>query len=339
MNEEAKLAKRSCRGWGVLTFLMAFMALIGVAVLAWQPLLMRLGLASVDASEASLTTLTQQVSDQQQGLDATREELHNLKQQVVRLNQNANPSQSTWALSEVDYLLRLTQLKMAFFPDQTIITHMLTTATRRLQSLNDSDAIALSHKIEQINADINRNPGPDLQELFKQFKILTQLSTDLAMPLAPVQPNTDEEHNNASHQADTQPQSADNGRSKSQQWVQNVWHALKHIVVVRAVQETQVGYLPEEAPIAARQVQLLLAQARWAALSQHRTVYDSTLSELQNLVNATYDQKAQATQSFVQALTALQHMPVAQEWPDLTPVLHQLERLELQHTQTPGEPL
>ena len=278
-----------------------------------------------------LSAVQQQQAVAQQQATTRSQMLEAQQQQLFHLSQRRGAHQDIWILNEVDYLLRLCWLNMVFEPDHKKVVTLLELAEQRLAHVAQPEAMTIRQQLKQIVNQVRAHPGPDLAKLFVTLKALAKDSQNLeSLTDTPVTKIAD----TTSVAADEVATEVPSWRSQVKHYAQMTWHALGQIVVVRRVKPELPLLLPDEQQSVHQRIQLLLEQARWAALQQHPVVYQATLKEISHYVDSYFLADTKATQQFKVRLSELMQVVVRPEWPSLKPVLRNVRHLEHHSTTT-----
>ena len=307
---------------GSLAFMLALVSLAGVMWLLWQQYYLKTNQNSQVSQR--IQNLQRNVTDTQQQLNTMRQTLDAQQQQVFRLSQGSGQQQDAWVLNDVDYLLHLCLLKMVFEPDQKTVIALLDLAQHRLKPLATSEAVNIRKQIVAAVDEVQANPGPDLIQLFIQFKKLTKNSVNL--PLIKVEHYVASTISGATEEALTTESQTWLARTKS--YAKKAWDTLQHVIVVRRVKDDSPLFLPNEQQLAKQQIQNLLEQARWAAIQQQQDLYDMALKEIQQYLTTYFKQDADETQQFKTKITELSTVIVKPHWPNLKAIMQDLKAYE-----------
>jgi uroporphyrin-3 C-methyltransferase len=237
-----------------------------------------------------------------------------MQTQVSTLANRITNNQRTFTASEITYLVKMANLRLATQHDLTSALILLKQANQEVNALNAPEMENFREALVKNISDLQAITPVDIQSLSAQ---LTQLQTDvpkLSILVAP-KPNTSILENTP-HQA-------------QKKWWDRAWDniraSLKQLVVITHQSEDIPAMMtPEQQIYLQENLQLLIMQAQWAALNHNNDLYQSSLNQAKDWVNKYYVQNSANTQAFLKSLDTLLAINLSPNYPDILQSLNLL---------------
>lgn len=267
-----------------------------------------------------VSSLQIQIQNMQKNLDQFRQATIDWQAQVQQkiASQPMAADQSSWTLSEVNYLVQLANYQVTFSKDVMTAITLLQTADQRLASLSNPNFNQVRTVLAAALAALQAVPKVDTAGLLARINALQIQATQLPLlvPTSIVMPKEDSQK--------TQPSTKSDWRMS----LKKSWESLQKLIVIRHHDQPIAPLLPQEQQIYLQQnLQLLLQQAQWAVLQRQETVYQSSLQQARMWVATYFTGNAAATQAMLQAIQELQQINVQPKTPDISNVLQVLQRV------------
>lgn len=250
-------------------------------------------------NQTAISSLKDQLTDTQNQFQQQQTLLNQLQQQTIG-------KQDSWVLAEVNYLVNQANYHVRFDRDIEAAIALLQTADQRLAGLDDPKLLDLRQSLAHAITDLQAVPKVDLPGILLRLTTLQEkiVQLPLRIPVA------------MSEKTIT--------KSTPLNWqeaLQNSWHTLKQLIVVRRIDQPVMPLLSVEQQVYLQQnVQILLQQAAFTALRNQNVVYQNSLNQALDLIQRYYAPDSPITQAVVQSLHELQAIDVAPQLPDLTDV-------------------
>jgi uroporphyrin-III C-methyltransferase len=227
-------------------------------------------------------------------------------------------------------LLYLAYYSLFYLQDNPNAITALTVANQQLKDITTHgvEVENLRRLLTETLTQLQTTPALDLTAILAQLNTLqTQIMT---LPLRTPHP----EINNTTQ---TIASEKSNETPASASWLENLRHSLqnfKQLVVIRHLDQPLEPLLPEEQTrLLQYHLQLSLQQTQWALLHTNATVYRTSLTTLQNLIERYFDTSAQVTQNTLNIIEQLTKVTISTPKLDFDPLLSALDALE-SHLQT-----
>ena len=242
-----------------------------------------------------------------------QEQLNQIQAQQQRLGQRVDKvlgaSREAWRLAEAEHLLRLAMVRLTAMQDVASAEVLLSEADSILYQQDDPAAFAAREKLVASLEALRSLPNIDRTGLFLQ---LAALRGQLA-ELKTVRP---EFATGAEVSTSTLDSWWQRGLDEASRYVQIDFGNTESVQPILAGQSlTQVRLA----------LTLSLEQAQWAVLNANEAVYQQSLEQAVELINACFDTDNLSTAALRDRLQKLAQQPVSAELPDLAPALQALQ--------------
>jgi uroporphyrin-3 C-methyltransferase len=200
-----------------------------------------------------------------------------------------------WHVAEAQYLVKLANDHLQFSHDVNLALILLQQADATLQNSQDPNLLDIRKAVAADVANLQNLPSVDVTALYTRVTALDAEVDQLPLPKSPLK--TDE--------------NAPIVVAKDLPWwkagMEYAWQGLNKIVIVRKnVNGVLPLVLPEEKMFLYQNLHAQLEDVIWSILQRNQTIYQASLARLMAWIPLYFDQDAQATKTFVQALVELQ---------------------------------
>ncbi len=314
--------------WWTLVVIMAAMGAAGAGWIFWErfqhtdPASQQSANVSVQLADidARLDELAQEgrrtassVGDLRNELRATADQLQSLGQRMRRelaqLRDSGPPSERDWRLAEVEYLLRIANIRLRMERDAPAALRLLQSADDLLAELDDYSLLDVRAAIADDIASINALPGLDVNGLFLRLQALK--NSIPGMPLAAVSYGIAPEPD----APETEPTIA-----------MRVLKELTGAITVRTDLDRPAQPLlsADEAWYLEQNLRLMLEQAQIALLRASDPLYHESLHSARDWIRAYFDTDAASVQAALASIETLDAPRLTDELPDISGSLNRL---------------
>lgn len=330
--DASRLAPKGKFGLLVALFLwfILLVVVVGLAFFGWQQLsLLKLQFArnAQDLSQVPVVqaSFNQQIQSLNQIINQQEKQLSAAQDNLARVNSLVTNNQTGWLIIEAQHLLQLANLSLKFEHNIPVSLTLLTLADQRLFMIGDP-ALADVRELLSANMVALRAMTPlDQDGLYLKLDALRKETIQLPMINKDYVPKRDE-NMLASIKNGTNPSVWQRSRT-------TIVQALSKILIIRHRSVPLQPLLePNQENILKQNLYWLYSQAQWAVLHQDKAVYQSSLTQLTQLIN-TYFQLNPEVQSILQSINELQKIEVNAVMPDLNPTLVAMQNYTKTHQQ------
>lgn len=301
-------------------------AVIAVIIAAGAIVLALLHWQTVSTSKAGVTQKLQQMHtaiDNKRvqnlaGIQTLKNQIHQLQQRVQSNQENVSKAlklaygkRTQRALSEISYLIHLSNLHLNIGHDVNTSQQLLKAAYKRLQQLNDPSLFALK---QSMNSDINKlenAPKFDVAKLILQLQSLNQQIQNL-----PVLPK----HFFPKDAPSTQT-TLTKTDVKKLPWYKQLWHnlsGLKQLVIVSHTGKSAIPLItPEQQLFLKQNIQSKIMQAQWAVLHHDAKLYQSSLTRVKDWM-IKYFHESTETKKVLESVNKLTSINITPKYPDIS---------------------
>lgn len=245
--------------------------------------------------EASVTTLRQQQQD--------------LTNSVTKIYDSLDRSIDSWALEEVEQLLRMANHRVSLEGDAANALIALELADKRLAELGNPEFLDVRRLIAEEITQLRSTKQVDLPGLALRLSTLAANVSELPLVSEPVRPV-------AAANGETTPASSDNA------WVeagQALLADLQSLVRIQNVTETAKPLLmPEQRYFLVANLRLMLSGAQMAVLRTDTQTFKSNLGQATQWLTEYFDRDDQAVQSMLSELEDMSGQDLTPERPNIT---------------------
>ena len=255
--------------------------------------------------EASVATLRQQ-----------QEELTN---SVTKIYDSLDRSIDSWALEEVEQLLRMANHRVSLEGDAANALIALELADKRLAELGNPEFLEVRRLIAEEMTLLNATAQVDLPGLALRLSTLAANLSDLPLVSEPIRPT-------AAESGEPAPANSDNA------WVeagQALLADLKGLVRIQNVTEAAKPLLtPEQRYFLVANLRLMLSGAQLAVLRSDNQTFKSNLSQAIQWLSEYFDTDDQAVQSALKELEEMSSQNLTPERPKITGSVVELQGIK-----------
>ncbi len=307
------------RGIAYFSLLLALLALAAAGYL-WTQNKAVVVKESTDSQHVSAT-----VADIQQAVQKQQNILQQQQAFIQKAQQQEGQKKRSWILAEVEYLVRLANFNLVFAGSPQVAEKLLITADKRVANLHDPSLVSVRQGLAQDLTQLRALPDLDLEGLLLQIDALSNQIQALPIVTATSeQQPKDKQHSKKKHHHHHHIDNWKKGLKES-------WNKLKNIVVVQYHNKPVGPFLsPQGRAYLDQHLQLLLAQAQWAALHKKNALYHESLEQAISWVNNAYVSTSSKTQAMVSALQKMAQVNVDPPLPDLSKTLQAVQVAEQQ---------
>lgn len=231
--------------------------------------------------------------------------LAQVKQQVQSLNQN---QPSDWLLHEAEYLIRVASRTLWLEKDTTAAIGLLVDAEQRIQELNDPQYLPLRQIIQQDIASLQLLPKLNTDEVILKLMALdTQLSM-LPFPKIEKPKNTNQSANN-------------NVTDNASDWRENIAKVWKRFISDYITVSYRTGNVeplmsPNFQQNLRENLSLKIQTAIWSARKADKSLYLSSLNDIQSWLVKYFDMEDKINQNFSQAIELIKTKTIDVDYPN-----------------------
>jgi uroporphyrin-3 C-methyltransferase len=239
-----------------------------------------------------------------------------LNQQVSGLADRLSSNQRTYKVSEIDYLVKMANLRLSTQHDVTSALILMKQANQEINALNDPQMETFREVLVKNITDLQAITPIDMVGLSDKLTQLQNNVPTLSILVAP-KPNTSILENTP-HQA-------------QKKWWDRAWDniraSLKQLVVITHQSEDIPAMMtPDQQIYLQENLQLLIMQAQWSAFNHNNALYQSSLKQAKDWVNKYYVQNSANTQAFLKSIDELLVIDLSPNYPDLSKSLSSLNQ-------------
>lgn len=278
----------------------------------------------------TLVELKQRILDQDSKLEAAlaqqAEEIAAIRRSFEITQKLINRDQRGWVLAEVEYLMRLANVRLRLMHDIKGAIAALTIADERLGDLADPAMLEVREVLANEITALKSLNTPDVEGAGLQLLGMSNRLHLLPAAKPPVQ-NILLEENGAGEQAE------------EESFLSRTWSSLLRLVGVRRSDApVTTAALQAELYYVEQKLRLELEYARQAALRLDKEALDRHLAAARSLIEEHYDRDNQQVITLRAELTALQEAELIPALPDITGSLRKLRELQQKYRpQTPPQ--
>lgn len=325
---------RSSRKYGVLISLFLWFVLlvlvVGLAFFGWQQLsLLKLQFArnAQDLSQLPVVqaSFNQQIQNLNQTINQQEKQLSAAQDNLARINSLVTNNQTGWLIIEAQHLLQLANLSLKFEHNIPVSLTLLTLADQRLFMIADPALAEVRQSLSANMVALRAVTPLDQEGIYLKLDALRNETMQLPMISKDYAPKRDEnmlaDIKNGVHPSVWE-------RSRT-----TIGQALSKILIIRHRSVPLQPLLePNQENILKQNLYWLYSQAQWAVLHQDKAVYQSSLTQLIELIN-TYFQLNPRVQSILQSMNELQKIDVNANMPDIDKTLAAMQNYIKAHQQ------
>lgn len=305
------------KSWVLLSLLLLLLALVVMVVLNYPRFHRWYGVQTVTptptyASLSQVQALHRQVNHLQNSVSMLAQQLASQANTAV-----VNPqTDADWMLADATHLSRLAMYVLQVNADVPTAISLLKTADRQIAALNDSKYQSLRQALIKSITQLQAVPTVDLDGLIAKLVALSQQVETLPMVSTPVQTQAYQEQKTG--------------------W-QKTLYKLKHVMLIEKNVQGMPAYLSQSQRASLRlHIMQLLSQVQWAVLHRKQTVYQTSLQQIQHLLEHYYVAQDAGTKAMLTSVQELQAIDIAPTLPDLQPSVNVLVAYQHQQGKTPA---
>ena len=248
-----------------------------------------------------------------------RQQQEELTNSVTKIYDSLDRSIDSWALEEVEQLLRMANHRVSLEGDAANALIALELADNRLAELGNPEFLEVRRLIAEEMALLNATEQVDLPGLALRLSTLAANVSDLPLVSEPVRPV-------AADSGETTPASSDNT------WVeagQALLADLQGLVRIQNVTEAAKPLLtPEQRYFLVANLRLMLSGAQMAVLRTDNQTFKSNLSQATRWLSEYFDTEDQAVQSMLAGLEEMSSQNLTPERPKITGSIVELQDIK-----------
>lgn len=326
MDEKPAKPKRSLSWFFMLiTFVIAVVALV-LVIISWTRDQYGLGLGADQSktNQASIAALQQKVNGFQDTLNTFSSNSQTQQHQIAaaryaveKLISEVNQNQDIWQLTEAEHLLQIANYTLSFAHDVPTTIAVLQAADSRLQGLGDPDVYSVRKLVAQEITQLQVLPKLDVPGIYSRLEALRK--TVMQLPVLRNRFKKDTSDNNYLQKKNP----AEKGS-----FTHGVWHALSKVVVVRQrKQKVEPILSTNDHMILAQNLYLLFSQAEWGLIQRQQSIYETSLKQIQEILNLYYDHIPDEVKNINQQLMALEKININPALPKIGDALKVTQKL------------
>ncbi|WNK20400.1 uroporphyrinogen-III C-methyltransferase [Halomonas piscis] len=252
------------------------------------------------ALDDTLDSLRSEFSDYRQSVDETLDKV------LTQLSQEQDTDERDWLHAEAAYLLRLANQRLQLEGDVQGAAALLRSADQRLKEADNPALTSVRREIASDLAALDAVPEVDL--------------TGLYLALDAQQERIKSLHLNQ----DVEAQKVESGMEEAptgtfQRQLARFGEELKDLVVIRNHDEAlETLITPQQESYLRQSLQMILEQAQLAQLKQDKTLYETSIDDALELLNAYFDTDRADTQSVISRLEELKQAQIKPDLPDIS---------------------
>ncbi|KEQ18314.1 uroporphyrinogen-III C-methyltransferase [Endozoicomonas numazuensis] len=288
-----KSAPKSGQGLTILALLIAIIALGLSGYIGWRAMpLEQKQPALIEGQEqqqtqiarlqARLTEVNRELSPINTGLNELEDRSKRLLSRTDKLTRSlqevSGTSQEGWKLAEVEYLLRLANQRLLMSSDTKAAKALLNSADQILLELDNYNLYSMREALAEDIASLNNLPDFDQEGLYLKLEALTRQVYQLPLMEKETLQAPFEKASEASKPSSTD---SSNWQTIALSMLNNTWESFVSLFRFTPDREQTVTSLlsPEENILIRQNLQLMLEQAKLAALSRDQAIYNSSLQQ------------------------------------------------------------
>lgn len=268
------------------------------------------------AQMQNLTTqnqlLQKTLSNQDQQLKDLTSRANQYQAALSRLNQVVENQSTQWVADEVNYLLQTANFLLLYEKNIPVAMALLKTADSYLMHFSTQDFLTWREKINRHLVELQSIHPIDLTGNYLQLKAFDDQINNL--------PWLENRFRTPTTSSNTQP-----GAPPVSKWKQigeNWLSTLKTLVIVRHHDQLQTPFTSDSLrQILLVNLHVLFAQAQWALLQQQTIIYQSSLSQIQNLLKQYFLFSDPRVQTLLSGIDSLKTVNLSASLPILDDVL------------------
>ncbi|MDQ2994830.1 MAG: uroporphyrinogen-III C-methyltransferase [Pseudomonadota bacterium] len=286
----------------------ALLVSVGVAVNAYLERDQQIKTAETISQQTG--SVEKLLSSQQQNATSLKEQstkLQTLSDDFTQLSAVVRQDQESWALAEVDYLVRLANYTVHYVGNAAVAKRLLEAADQRLVSIANPQLADIRSSLNDNIIKLGADNDVDIEKLLDRLEKLSANVNDLSIlsraKLTPKQEGA------------ATPQNASNDWKEK---LTDSLHSLQSVVVVRHLGEPPKPLItPDQHLNLIENIQLKLSFAQWAVLHRKQQVYVSSLAQAKAWLNE-YFRKDDLTLAVINGISELEQAQIAKTLPDLS---------------------
>lgn len=303
----------SSKAFPITSFVIFLVLILGIVGLCHET---QRNYQELAETQKHLIALTSSQKELEAGLNTQTNLTTDLGRQINSLNHKLSNDQRAFQIAEINYLVKMANLRLTIQRDITSALILLKQANQEINALNDPEMETFREALVKNIADLQSITPIDMDDLSGKLTQLQNQVPSLSILVAP-KPNTSILENTP-HQA-------------QKKWWDRAWDniraSLKQLVVITHQSEDIPAMMtPDQQIYLQENLQLLIMQAQWAAFNHNNAAYQSSLKQAQDWVNKYYVQNSSNTQAFLKQLDNLLDVDLSPRFPDLTKSLNLLNQ-------------
>lgn len=242
------------------------------------------------------------------------------QQQIKEVSEIANRhEEQQMVMSEVGYLLRLTDYNLQYTHNPQIALQILTQIRQRISLLDDPGIANFKQAVDQNIAELNNIPKVDLAVVMLNIEGLDNQVDNL--PLM---------KQKTVFQASSSKEKANPEASRWKKAWHSCWQKLSKIIIIRRHDQPIEPLLSEQQQLYIKQnLHLLLAQMSFAVQSCQQQNFANELTKTQQWINKYYATNEKEVDNFSKTLDNLKTININPKLPDLAKTMQAYEGIEL----------
>lgn len=288
--------------------------------------------ASTQALNKQLTLLNeQQQSFSKQNIEQIKSLQtfqETLRRNLTKIVKNNEYFRNDWLVSEAEYLIQLANYRLLLEKDVTTAIVALQAADTRLAEISDPALLEIRKKLKNDLQSLNNVQIIDLAGL---SITITALSNNIEnLPLLTPDPKT--------HKLSKAEKTSTPSDSKSlQQLPAAIWEDIKSLIIVRNHQKPVKPLLaPEQHFFLKQNLELLFEQTRLALLNGNNAIYQERLQATTSWINQYFDLEHNITRNMLASIESLQKFDINPTLPDISSTFSAVKKYRTQG-QTPNK--
>lgn len=252
--------------------------------------------------------LQQAIVRDQAGLKDLKAQLEQTQSRLLGLSGDRH-----WTLSEVNYLVFMANERLRAAHDLPTALIQLEAADGRLKQLGDPAFLPIQQSLAKDIATLRHTPAVNKQVIWEQLNLLSQDAEKLVFKTV---------ENTSTVVALKESASAALADPAWKKALKNSWQEFKSLIRVSKEVDNPVPPILSslERGQIVQTLQLLCAQAQWALLQSDKLIYESSLKQLEKMVDQYFNPDV-TQQKWVTEIQSLAKQPVAFSVPDLARTL------------------
>lgn len=263
-------------------------------------------------TQEQMLTLKNTMTENEQTIKAAKDLSLKQTQLVAEWQAAEKGDLAKWQVAEAQYLVKLANDHLQFNHDANMAKILLERANDVLSNVQNTNILEIRKAIASNLANLSGTPQNDATHLFLRVSGLDKTIDQLPFPSNPLKPEPStsvEEVNNA-----------------NLPWwkvgLNKAWLGLSQIVIIRKTYSNELPLvLPEEKTFLMQNLHAQMSYISWAILHQNNAVYQASLSNAYNFIQAYFAKDADLTKSVLLNLNELEKINIEPVSLDLSATL------------------